>query len=109
MANVGNIIQHQGPFTASSTFGILNGQHCKIGISIGQDDFMFWPTSTALGGYGHPFYFEINGQKIEMGRTFMYQTDASVDMTHIPSSTISLKFPDGAPASTIVDIVYYAE
>ena len=36
-----------------------------------------------------------------MGRTFMYESGDSVNNTVI-------KFPDGAPLSTIVDVVYCA-
>lgn len=48
------------------------------------------------------FAVNINEEDIEIGRTFIYETSKAVDNN---INTV-IKFPNGAPLSTIVDIVY---
>ena len=93
MANVGTIQEFKGPFSANTPLEISG--HCRIGISISEDDFMSW-----LGG--QDFAFEINGKRIHMGRTYIYETENQINNTVI-------SFPEGAPLSTIVDVVYLEE
>ena len=45
------------------------------------------------------FKVNINEEDIEIGRTFIYETNETINDTVI-------KFPNGAPLSTIVDVVY---
>ena len=93
---VGVIEQFKGPFSAGSTI-ITSGNHCKIGISIGQDDYYLLGSTAG----DRSFRFNIDGKQIWMGRTYIYETGEQVSST---SSLIS--FPDGAPSSTIVDVLY---
>ena len=45
--NIGTIEQFKGPFTSSSTVQIPSSSNCKIGISIGEDDFMLLGSSSS--------------------------------------------------------------
>lgn len=98
MAAIGTIEQYQGPFSLNKTLN-LDG-HCIIGVSIGEDDFM---TLGSTSG-NKSFRFLINGEQIWMGRTYMYQTERQIERNGVASTVIS--FPDGAPASVKVEVVY---
>lgn len=100
MAAIGTIKQYQGPFLSSSTKLELDGR-CIIGISIGEDDYMKLGSSTG----NKSFRFTINGQQIWMGRTYMYQTEKQIDQESGEVKTV-ITFPDGAPASVKVEVVY---
>lgn len=94
--NIGTIEQYHTPF--ESNFITLNGK-CIIGISIGEDDYMLLGSTSG----NQSFRFEINGQQIWMGRTYMYQTQRQIDNNTITT----INFPDGAPpASTLIEVVY---
>ena len=92
MASIGTIKQFKGPFDAGYTLPLQNG-NCKIGISIGEKDFM------RISQQNSGFKFVINGEQLYMGRTCMYQSDRQID-------NVTISFPQGAPLSTIVDVVY---
>ena len=97
---LGVIREYKGPFSSGHTIN-LEG-NCKIGISIGEDDFQSFGAAQTEQGWikENDFSVEINGERVVIGRTFMYEiTDIALD-----NPTIS--FPDGAPVSTIVDVVY---
>lgn len=98
MANIGEIKQFKGPF--SNGYEITAGGNCIIGISISEDDYMKLGTSAEVQSKTN-FSVEINGETIEIGRTFIYETGDVINNTII-------KFPKGAPLSTIVDVVYCA-
>ena len=101
MAEIGTIEQYKGPFTVGYELNLQG--NCKIGISIGEDDFMSWKSyyneETKKWIQGQDFVFIINNQTIHMGKTYIYETDSQINNTII-------HFPDGAPLSTIVNVVY---
>ncbi len=99
MAVVGTIEQYQGPFETGSTLGFEG--YCILGVSIGEDDFMKLGSSSA----DRSFRFSINGNQIWMGRTYMYQTERQIEKDGGAVSTV-IGFPDGAPASVKVEVVY---
>lgn len=92
MTNIGVIEQYKGPFIEGYELNLKG--NCKIGISIGENDFI------KLGSENNTsFVFIINNQIIHMGKTCIYETDNQINDTII-------QFPNGAPLSTIVDVVY---
>ena len=100
MAAIGTIEQYQGPFLSPSTKLELDGK-CIIGISISEDDYMRLGSTSG----NKSFRFTINGQQIWMGRTYIYQTEKQIDQASGETKTI-ITFPDGAPASVKVEVVY---
>lgn len=94
MAKVGDIIQYQGPF---DTTPITINFPCVLGISVSEKDFMQAGSPTGDSS----IQVKINGrsQTIFIGRTFIYQTQEQYNIT-------SVQFPNGAPASTLVNIIY---
>lgn len=98
MAAIGTIEQYQGPFSAGSTLTFEG--NCILGVSIGEDDFMKLGSPSG----DRSFRFLINGQQIWMGRTYMYQTEKQLENDRGEINTI--EFPDGAPASVKVEVVY---
>ncbi len=94
MAKIGDIIQYQGPFDTSS---IVIDFPCILGISVNEKDFMQAGSPTGDGS----IQVKINNQlqPIFIGRTFIYQTQEQYDIT-------SIQFPNGAPASTLINIIY---
>ena len=123
MANVGVIEQYKGPYSPGTVENpniILTGNACKIGMSISEDDFMSWQATQdeqTKQWSGKDFVFKIilsipqlnsetpkiQIEQIHMGRTFMYQSQQAVNQP------IRIFFPDGAPTSLIVDVVYSQE
>ena len=95
MAKVGDMIQYQGPF--DNDYIIEINFPCVLGISVGQKDFMQAGSRDADSS----IQIKINGQSqtIFIGRTFIYQTQEQYNIT-------SVQFPNGAPASTLVNIIY---
>ena len=84
----GSIGQLQGPFTITDVI-YFNNVHVKLGISIDEKDLM---------SYNDEFIFAIDGENIKIGREGMYETDDPVRMN-------TLWFPEGAPASVLVEYV----
>ena len=82
----GQIGQIKGPFSSEENVlsDLLTG---KIGISIGEKDLM-----------KGDFYFRINDSLYLMGETGMYEIDE-------PYVISSIVFPNGAPASVIIDYI----
>ena len=95
MAKVGDMVQYQGPFDNNYIIKIIFP--CVLGISISEKDFMQAGSSTGDSS----IQVKINGQSqtIFIGRTFIYQTQEQYDIT-------SVQFPNGAPASTLVNIIH---
>lgn len=89
MANSGTIEQFQGPFEEGYEINFIPNI-CRLGISISEDDFM----------KNQNFSFTLNGQTIQMGKTQIYEMEQ-------PTVNTSLIFPDGAPASVLVNCVYH--
>lgn len=96
MAKAGVIQEFKGPFKQElgNTQLSISG-NCKIGISIGEDDFM----SLGNQDFNRSLRVFINDNEVWMGRTYIYETGEQVNKTKIV-------FPNEAPASTIVDVVY---
>ncbi len=94
--SIGTIEQYHAPFESNSI--TLNGK-CVIGISISEKDYMLLGSTSG----NKSFRFEINGQQIWMGRTYIYQTQKQIDGNTITT----INFPDGTPpASMLIEVVY---
>lgn len=92
----GVIRQFKGPFPSGY---VLNLQgNCKVSVSIGQKDFMKYGSQAGQNDK-KSFQFILNNELIYMGRSGMYETDSQLNTTVI-------SFPEGAPSSVIVDVVY---
>lgn len=89
MADSGTIEQFRGPFEQGTTIS-FNPNVCRLGISMSEDDFM----------KNQDFSFTLNGQTIQMGKTQIYEMEQ-------PTVNTSLIFPDGAPASVLINCVYH--
>ena len=86
--------QLRGPFDESAS--LLSGEQLvKLGISIDEKDYMFNANPNTQQGV----ILEINGNQIEIGKTFIYQPGDFLTVS-------SLSFPNGGPDSTLVNIVY---
>ena len=103
----GAIGQLEGPFNQGASFSLVNNSDIacmKLGVSIGEKDLM---KLDANGG----FYFTIDNEQIHMKfsiddsevqpqflltKSCLYETERETEI-----STIS--FPNGAPASTIIE------
>lgn len=106
MAIAGQVKQHQGPFQVGKTININNGQvgYCVIGFSVNEDDFM---ENGQKEDKDHSVYVQLtlndNGniktEEIWIGRTYIYQTQEQINIQ-------SVTFPQGAPASFLMDIIY---
>ena len=92
-------VQFKGPFNEGYVLP-LEQRSFKLGISIGEKDFMKFGNSSIDGndrttkGFG----ILLGETPILIGRTFMYET--------VEPIYDSISFPMGAPASLIVDILY---
>ena len=104
MAQLGQIEQKKGPFPINTFYTFSPA--ARIGMSIGQKDFMYWdPYNT---GIGQDFIFTIQSgnespKEIHMGRTFIYE------VVQNPLNNVTITFPDGTPDSFIMDIAYAAQ
>lgn len=89
---VGLITQYQGPIEAGVNIASFlrradqGGGACKIGISLDEKDFYQCKDG---------FWFKINGELYQMGRTCIYQSDDYFVLNQ-------LSFPNGAPKSILV-------
>lgn len=108
----GTIIQKKGPFTEDESFN-FTGLYI-IGVSLGEKDFMSYnnqdpsysvyedyPRSSDLEYTYHQYgdlYFILNNKEIHIGRANRYETQE-------PIENPTIVFPDGAPASLIIDLV----
>ncbi len=101
-----NIRQEQGPFPINYSISIK--QQAKIGISIGQKDFMY------ISGNKSSFKFIIDTGKTDetteehliwMGRSCIYETDDyTQNNTTVYPYIKQIIFPQGAPQSCLVNI-----
>lgn len=100
MAKIGDIKQYQGPFTSEQTISIE--YPCVLGISVDEKDFMKAGSESADSSIEAVIKQKKGNQIVSsslfIGRTFIYQTQEQYDI-------ISVQFPEGAPASTLLTIV----
>lgn len=89
--NYGAIGQLRGPFALGESFSFPNVK-VRLGVCIGEKDFMKAGNPNDNNGYA----IQINDQLIRLGRTYIYESTEDTDVT-------TLSFPQGAPASLIVD------
>ena len=93
----GSIGQIQGPFSENDVFtfrGLNDGiVYVKLGIIINDKDLMTFGDSEDKG-----FTVRINGDLIRFGWEGIYELDEVMKID-------SLSFPQGAPASVIIDYV----
>ena len=117
---IGVIKQYKGPYSPGTRENpniTLTGNACKIGMSISEDDFMSWGAiynNETKQWEGKDFIFKMilsiskpnstnlteYEEQIHMGRTFIYQSQQAINQP------IKIYFPDGAPTSLIIDVVY---
>ena len=93
----GAIGQIQGPFTVDDYIDFNTNKYIKLGISINEKDLMTFEESNA-GGYT----IQIDDTLIRLGRDGMYELTEGAHLKRI-------SFPQGAPASVIVDYVVLDE
>ena len=118
MALYGILGQLQGPFDAGTnivniikaeynrvTGEILNPVFVKLGLSIAEKDHMIFTMPIQSGDqYPQSFQFiirqqgEAQGQTFWLGKTQIYESDDGLEITE-------LSFPQGAPASVLIDYV----
>lgn len=84
----GQIGQIKGPFSSGSNILNNNLLTGKFGISIGEKDLMKIKD----------FKFRINNVEYLMGRTGIYEICE-------PYEVSSIEFPEGAPASVVIDYI----
>ena len=89
----GAIGQLKGPFSQGESISFA-GAGVKIGFAIGEKDFMKAGNPNTNNG----FAIQINDQLVRMGRTYLYETDNSTEIT-------TVSFPQGAPPSLLIDYV----
>lgn len=96
---IGKIKQGHGPYSANVNvlplIGVNEGDAFKIGISLDEKDFF---------GYKDGFFFNMKSgsdavQTFQMGRTCKYETDSYYIINE-------LSFPQGAPKSLLIELVY---
>lgn len=115
MANYGIIGQLQGPFSSSDnivnnikaecyrvTGQVINPIFAKLGLSIAEKDHMIFTMGSDGESYPQSFKFIINvgdgNQEFWLGKTQIYESDDGLQVTY-------LNFPEGAPASILIDYV----
>ena len=101
MASVGTMEQYQGPFDENESFQF--NHPCVIGLSVSEDDYM--QAGAPLDQQGQiqdqSIRFTINGEQIWLGRTYIYETEQQTGI-----SEVVLTFPDGAPDSILLNVIY---
>lgn len=88
----GSIGQIQGPLTSVDTIN-FNKSFVKLGISIGEKDLMTYQESE-----NKSLMFQIDNELIKLGQDGIYETDDVVQINQ-------LTFPQGAPASLLIEYV----
>ena len=102
--------QIQGPFRSDQNIAAMiktkegvteNAVFAKIGITVGEKDYMIYnrPASGNVEAKRFSFMLQLNGEDEEefwVGNTQIYESDDGL-------AIVSLRFPEGAPASTLVD------
>ena len=88
----GSIGQIQGPLTSADTIN-FNKSFVKLGISLGENDLMTYQESE-----NKSLMFQIDNELIRLGQDGIYETDDVVQINQ-------LTFPQGAPASLLIEYV----
>lgn len=88
----GSIGQIQGPLTSTDTIN-FNKSFVKLGISLGEKDLMTYKESE-----NKSLMFQIDNELIKLGQDGIYETDDVVQINQ-------LTFPQGAPASLLIEYV----
>ena len=111
MANNGIIGQLVGPFASNTNIitlitakeGVSSPIFFKLGISLGEKDYMIYTREEVENdriSVKKRFNFEINlGDGYEvfwLGKTQIYESDSGLSIS-------GLKFPEGAPVSTLIE------
>ncbi len=101
MATKTKVTQYQGPFEANKPI-VIEGNKCKIGISVGEKDFMNPPEGNISKNIR--FSIQIGEEEyivpeIWIGRTYIYQVEQ-------PLENVSITFLDNAPSSTLIEVIY---
>ena len=99
----GKFGQIRGPFTSNqdiatiikNTEAITGTLYVELGVSYAEKDAMIYGKSPE-GVIPSSLDMMINGNSIWMGRTDMYETDDFIPLR-------SFTFPQGAPASTLIE------
>ena len=89
----GSIGQIQGPFAAGDVIN-FNNKFVKLGVIIGEKDLMTYESTG--------FDMVIDGVRIRFGREGIYELDDRLQIG-------SISFPQGAPASVLIDYVIIDE
>ena len=71
-------------------------ENCKIGVSIGEDQFMKLGSTADTG-----FRFSVNGQEIQLGRTRMYETDEYLQQLNFDMIT-----PSSQAKTVLIQVIY---
>lgn len=93
--SVGKVKQYQGPFQSGDIIRFKSDTGYKLGISIGEKDFMSFEGIDREKSESIPIV--INGKEIQIGRTFMYEPGVLL-------TDLILSFPKGCPQSTLIEI-----
>ena len=103
--NSGHIVQYQGPFEQNEVLNFTSQILYKIGISIGEDDYMSFPGIDRSKFESIPIV--INGEQIQIGRTYMYEPGfpLSTEINGDTKTFLKLEFPKGCPKSTLIEVV----
>lgn len=105
MASIGQTFCLYGPFSPSSQNILENtDMNCKIGISVDERDCMYYQNGQLVPDenqnfISNPIQVNISGKIIQIGRSFMYEPGDIIN-------NASISFPNGAPASTKIYIIY---
>lgn len=91
----GKVKQYQGPFKPNEEITFISDMAYKLGISIGEKDFMSFQGINRINLESIPI--QINGEEIQIGKTYIYEPG-------FPLTNLKLKFPKGCPDSTLIEI-----
>lgn len=90
--STGQLQQYTGPFNNTDSINV--GKFLtRLGISVNEKDYMPYTVNGV-----QPLLVRINGKEIQIGNTFIYQPGDILQ-------GVNISFPNGAPASTKVDIL----
>ena len=95
----GKIKQYQGPFQLGEGINFTSDIGYKVGISIGEDDYMSFPNINREQFESIPII--INGEQIQIGKTYIYEPGFLIQKER---NSFSLSFPKGCPPSTLIEI-----
>lgn len=104
MANInltqGKITQYQGPFSEGEQLNFEGDLRYKIGISIGEDDYMSFSGINRENFQSIPVV--INNKQIQIGKTYIYEPGFALQQEI--GNFFQISFPKGCPPSTLIEI-----